>query len=212
MIKLPPKRVSLRSTVPAVFGLALCLMLAGCNSNKPDPSIFNQPSNDAYALSGGKITHYTSTPFLPADPAAKGMLLACRQLPIKSHTARSAFLVITAGQFGKCPLHALVIGKQVLMLPGDLATMGIEFSGDKSSFVLYPRSSASITLKFGSRTALVGSKKVPLEDMVVATDSQDLVMNWADMLTLLKERDRQRHQPPFIRDINIIYDIQDYHR
>ncbi len=216
--------------------LTLLLLCAGCRSG-PDPSAFNTPPTDAYALSGGKITHFTPTPGLPSSPADKAMLLACRQLPITSHTARGAFLVVTAGQFGRVPINALVVGDKVLMLPGDFITMGMshglgfarpyrpgavsltpnstaELAGaPNTEMVMEPGPGVgNVILIEDSKTALVGHKQMTLHDPVLSVETKDLVMNWADMLTLFKERDRQRHQPPFIRDVKIIYDLKDYHR
>lgn len=201
--------------VPAVsllLALSLCLVSIGCQYKRPVPSSFNQPVTDAYALSGGKITHFTPQPGLPASPADKAMLLACRQLPLQTNTAQSALLVITAGQHGKSPLHAMVVGNRVLMLPGDLATMGIPFSSVDHNFTIYPNSPQKITFLQGTKTALVGETKVQLQDQIIATQSNDLVMTLADMKTVFHERDVQRHQPPFLRDVQIIYDIKDYHR
>ncbi len=90
--------------------------------------------------------------------------------------------------------------------------MGIEFSGSSNKFVLYPRSPQSIILTHNSKVAYVGKKNILLHEPVIATKSNDLVMTMADMLAVFHERDVQRHQPPFIRDIKIIYDIRDYHR
>ena len=190
--------------------LALCLIAAGC-SNPRAPST---PPLDAYALSGGKIKHFMPTPGLPNSPADKAMLLACRQLPITSDTARSAVLVVAAGQFGRCPLHALVIGKgnMVLMLPGDLVTMGMSHGLTFDKATAPDKGVGNITLFPGSSVALVGQKKILLHNPVMPVATYDLVMNWTDMRGLLDERDRQRHQPPFIRSEQIIYDIRDYHR
>ena len=70
--------------------LALWLIAAGCNN----PRAPSTPPVNAYALSGGMITHFVPMPDLLNSPADKAMLLACRQLPITSDTARSAVLVV----------------------------------------------------------------------------------------------------------------------
>jgi hypothetical protein len=158
-------------------------------------------------------------PFLPADPAAKAMLLACRQLPIHTDKARSAILVVTAGQFGKSPLHAMVVGDLVLMLPTDLVTMGIGSGGADithptlKQFAFYTDSITPIVLTPGSRWARVGGIQVPLRiPMVEVMEDKQLVMSLPDLLTVFRERDRQRHQRPFFRGVQIIYDIKDYQR
>jgi hypothetical protein len=194
----------------AVMLLTLGLLSIGC-SNRPDPRLSNAPPLNAAALSGGKITRFVPEPGLANDPAARAMLMACQQLPVTSRIARSASAVITTGQFGNFPLHALVIGKQVLVLPTDLATMGIEFGGSGSELILYPLSKQAIIIAPGGNWARVGRKKVKLTKPIIGVDHQ-LVMVLDDLLTVLGERDRQRHQSPFIRDVKIIYDIRDYHR
>ena len=198
----------IRSAASTAMLLALSLIPAGCNN----PRASQTPSLNAYTLSAGKITNFIPTPGLPNSPTDKGMLMACRQLPVTSSTARSAFLILTAGQFGRVPLHALVVGKNILVLPGDLATVGIAFSGNNNRFTLYPDSSQCITLIHNSRTAFVGSKRINLQYPVVATASNDLVMTFSDMKTLFHERDIQRKQPPFFGNEHIIYNIRDYHR
>ncbi len=206
------RKVSCKPAVITLLTLTLILLISGCKDTRPQPDNPNQPPLNAYTLSGGKITHFIGNPDLPNDPAAKGFLLACRQLTLHTNTARSALLVLTAGQFGRSPLHAMVIGDLVLMLPGDFATMGIPFSSVDHNFILYPNSPQKITFLQGTKTALVGKTKVQLQDPVVATASNDLVMTLADMKTVFHERDVQRHERPFIRDVQIIYDIKDYHR
>jgi hypothetical protein len=202
----------IRSAAFTVMLLAFVFIMAGCRSSLPDPRAFNTPPNDAYALSGGKITHFTSMPFLLSNPADKAMLEACQQLPIHTNTARSALLVVSAGQFGRVPLHAMVVGDRVLILPGDFARLGIMCSGDSHSFTLYPTSPQSMTFIHDSKIAFVGNKKMQLQWPMIATQSADLVMTLSDMKSVFHERDVQRHQPPFIRDAQIIYDIRDYHR
>lgn len=125
------KKIDNAACLLIVSSLVLAgFVLAGCQGKRaltqydtPAPPI------DAYALSGGKITNFIPTPGLLDSSSDKDMLLACRQLPITAHTARSPALVITAGQFGRVPINALVVGKQVLVLPTDLVTMGLRSSG-----------------------------------------------------------------------------------
>jgi hypothetical protein len=200
-----------RQAILATTLLTFSLVLPGCNS-RPLPGTFNAPPLDAYALSGGKIKHFQGMPFLPADPAAKAMLLACRQLPIHTDKARSAILVVTAGQFGKSPLHAMVAGNRILMLPGDFITMGMDHGLSYYKVFAPNYTTGNITLIPGSEMALVGHKKIFLHDPVLSVITKDLVMNWTDMTDLLRERDRQCHQSPFIRNVQIIYDIKDYRR
>ena len=195
--------------------LLLSFSLIGCRSsgNIPCPnSMSGTPSTDAYALSGGKITRFTTTPGLRNSPSDKAMLLACRQLILPSHTARSAFLVVTAGQFGRVPISALCVGNKTLMLPGDFITMGMNHGLGLQGMTGAEHGVGSIVLVPNSNIAYVGQKEMKLHDPVLSVATKDLVMNWVDMLSLLKERDQQRHQPPFIRSVQIIYDIQDYHR
>ena len=141
----PAASTSLLALVPLL--LALGLVTAGCSN----PRASHAPPLDAYALSGGKITRFISEPGLSADPTARAMLLACRQLPVTSSIAQSATLVVTTGQFGRVPLHALVVGKQVLMLPSDFATMGITFSANSHEFILYPTSPERIVFVDGTK-------------------------------------------------------------
>ena len=200
----------MRPAASATMLLALSLITGGCSN----PRIVKTAPTNAYALSGGKITRFVPTPGLPNSPADEAMLLACRQLPVTSSTARSAFLVVTAGQFGRVPLHALVIGNDsmVLMLPGDFVTMGMSHGLTFAKATAPEKGVGNITLTAGSGVALVGQKKMILRHPVMAVATYDLVMDWKDMSALLSERDRQRHQPPFIRDVKIIYDLRDYHR
>ena len=211
----PPSTTTVRPAVKTLllaFSLAFCFGLPGCRSSGPDPSAFNTPPTDAYALSGGKITRFTPMPGLPGSSTDKAMLLACRQLPLTSHTARSAFLVVTAGQFGRVPISGLVVGNQVFMLPGDFVTMGMDHGLGFSHESAPERGVGGIMLTSGSRIATVGQKRMVLHDPVLFVANEGSVMNWADLLALFQERDRQRHQPPFIRNVQIIYDLRDYHR
>lgn len=219
MTRFFPEGSRVRSAASTAALLALCLALAGCSAghnSRPDPSPFNTPPLNAYALSGGKITRFIPDPSLLDDPADRDMLTACRILPLASRSARSASIVITTTQFGRFPLHALIVGTEQLVLPSDLATMGIQFGGagaDTRQFILYPLSQQRIVFPFNSKTAYVGTRRMRLRtSIVLAPQTRQLVMSLPDLLTLLRERDRQRHQPPFIRNVQVIYDIRDYHK
>ncbi len=189
---------------------ACCFVFTGCvrvPAPSPDPT-YRTPSD----LSGGKITGFKPEPGLENDPAAKAMLLACQQLPITSHSARSADLVITTGQFGTVPIHAMVVGDRVLMLPLDFITMGLNHALTVRGDFAPENSIGAITLIPGSKIAIVGKKQVLLRDPVLSVSTKDLVMNWADMQTLFHERDRQIGRSAFIQSFKIIYDLRDYHR
>lgn len=175
---------------------------------RPD---FNPPPLDAQALSGGKITHWEPTPYLPSDPSAKTFLRACRQISVDSRQARSAFVIIQTGKFGRFPLHALVVGNKTLVLPEDLVTMGM---GDgaitDTTFVFYDRSPTAISLIVDSPWALVGKTRIPLSmPMVQVPETREYVMALPDLLKVFAERDRQRHQSPFIHYMKTIYDLRD---
>ncbi len=91
--------------------------------------------------------------------------------------------------------------------------MGIQFSGDAHKFILYPLSQQKIVFVVNSKIAYVGAKKILLRNFIVQTpQTKQIVMSLSDLLLLLHERDMQRHQSPFIRNVQLIYDIRDYHR
>lgn len=204
-------RNSLRTWPLMVLLGVLLPTMSGCKDMGPArPQVtpnFNPPL-DAQTLSGGKITHYTPTPGLPADPAAKTFLMACRQIRLDSSQARSAFVVIKTGKFGRFEISALVVGSKVLVLPTDLVTMGIQSGGSGDELSLYPLSAQSITFSSGSKRAKVGNNDVLLSLPVVRADHQ-FIMTLPDLLKVFRERDRQRHQPPFIHSVRIIYNLRD---
>ena len=203
MIKLPTKWVNLRSTVLAVFGLTLCLMLAGCNSNKPDPAIFNSPPLDAYALSGGKITNFQGISGLPADPAAKALLQACRYLPINSHSARSVYLIFHSRK-GTQPIPALEVGDQTLILVGSIDRM---LNGEVDTIT-----GSILNLPDGAKNAHIGNKWVLLKVPIIAVDQgTQTVITLPDLLALFRASDNQHgksHEIEYLatrKEIDIVH-------
>ena len=183
MIKRPMNWVNLSSTVSALVGLTLCLMLTGCNSNKPDPAIFNTPPLDAYALSGGKITHFQGHPNLLADPNATALLQACRYLPINSNSAQSVILIFHSRK-GTQPIPALKVGNQTLILMGSVDRM---LNGEVDTIT-----GSVLTLSGGTKEAHIGNQWVLLKVPIVAVDQgTQTVVTLPDLLALFQASDNQ---------------------
>jgi hypothetical protein len=174
----------IRSAALATMLLALAFFVAGCRSSLPDPRAFNTPPNDAYALSGGKITHFIPEPDLPADPNAKALLQACRALPLKSSTAQSAYVIFHSRK-GTQLVPALIVGSMTLVLMGSIDRM---LNGEVD------RTTASIlNLPGGTKRAKIGDTWVTLKYPIVAIDhGTQTAVTLPDLLTLFQASDAHR--------------------
>ena len=216
--------------------LALCLIAAGCNN----PRVPYTPPVNAYALSGGKIKHFTPTPGLPNDPGDKMLLAAVGFSHIKGSVARSAIITFQSST-GNNSVGCLMVGKNVLVIledftrqafgwgefsagPGSLETVaGPPYNGKpfletkQGQLYLYRNSQQYIQISPNETTALVGGKRVQLNHPVLWQDGKhplmgDHVILLSDLLRLFQERDKQVGSGISVRNVRIIYDIRDYHR
>lgn len=177
------KGLCIWSAAFTIMLLALGLLITGCSSNRPSPRAFNAPALDAYALSGGKITHFIGNPELPADPTAKALLQACRSLSIKSHTAQSAYVIIHSRK-GTQPVPALVVGGMTLVLMGSIERM---LNGEVDHIT-----ASVLNLPGGTQRAKIGNKWVTLKFPIVAIDhGTQTVVTLPDLLTLFQICDVQ---------------------
>jgi len=177
------KKLGVQSAASIVMLLTFGLITAGCNNSGPDPKAFSTPPNDAYALSGGKITHFTPEPDLPADPTAKALLQACRFLPLKSSTAQSGYVIFHSRK-GTQPVPALIVGSMTLILMGSIDRM---LNGEVD------RTTASIlNLPGGTKRAKIGGTWVTLKCPIVAIDhGTQTAVTLHDLLNLFQASDAQ---------------------
>ena len=180
--------------------LTFCLVLAGCNAasnNRPSPATFNTPPLNAYALSGGKITHFIPDPGLLADPVDKSTLEACRQLPITSGIARHTY-VIVHGRGKTVPITALVVGDYVLVTVGEITRMlDIPTTDSKGGLTLFPGSAQSIILGAGDRYAQIGSTRLRLSHPMYWAQNGGLVLTLPDTQRIFRQRSAQRKAEEF---------------
>ena len=191
-----------RQATSTAWGLALCLALAECNaghSHRLDPSPFNTPPLNAYALSGGKITRFIGNPELPADPTARPLLQACRSLPRTSRTAQSVYVMFKS-RFGVTPIPALRVGGATLVLVGSVERMLVGEANHLTAAIL--------TLPGGTRRAKIGNKWVNLRYPVIAVNGgAETVMALPDLLALFQAADEQRGGGHEIQYVKTQYDL-----
>ena len=225
----------IRPAAATILLLALCLIVAGCNN----PRVPYTPP-DAYALSGGKIKHFTPTPGLPNSPTDRMLLAAVGLSRLKGSTARSAFVTFQSSA-GNNAVGCLVIGNNVLVSLDELFRQGFgreqvdERQGSavvvhgspyygkpftenyQGEMFLYKETPQYMRVTPGRKAAIVGGVPVQLHHPVLWQPGADPlqgnhIMLLLDALRLFQERDRQMGSGKSIRNTKIIYDIRDYHR
>ena len=182
-----------------VFALCLaCAFASGCVNlgslpKRQPPSSARQAPLDAYALSGGKITHFVPKPELLNDPTDVSMLEACRYLPLTSTTARSAY-VIVHGRGKVVPTSALVIGKTVLVTLGEVTrVLGIATTDNTAGgLTLFPGSPQSIVTRANQTKVEVGNRTVMMSSPMFWAHNGGLVMTLPDMQKIFQSRAVQR--------------------
>ena len=204
-------------------------LFSGCHQSKPspppDPSsmihdvpIFPGPKLaplDASALSGGKITRYILGGSNPNDPVQEATLEACRGLPIKDATAKSAYVVLRINPYGKMPVSALVVGNTTLVSLGQvLRCMRTGYEEYKGVTVFYPylasnmkSSPGSIGLIRRSKWAIiggkyalvdnrdyafVGGKRITLQQPIYCSSRAGIIVTLHDLLVMFHASDLQR--------------------
>ena len=160
---------------------------------------------DYRTLSQGKITHYILGAADPNDSCQEAMLEACRELPIKNATARSAAMVLYSTTYGHLPIRALVVNNTTVLIEvsGVVRALRLILSPGMPE-VLYERPSITLTPK--SKWAFVGKKRVPLHMAYYWAHNGYRVMDLRDLVTLFHERDRQTGGKPDVLSTEVSYE------
>lgn len=230
----PAASTSLLALVPLL--LALGLVMAGCSN----PRASNTPPLDAYALSGGKIKHFTPMPGLSNAPGDAMLLAAVGLSHLRGSVARSGSVTFQTSN-GNDLVGCLIIDNAVLISLDDLVRQGfgrVQLAETQGSLVtvygppyngkpfvetrqgemyLYQGAPQYIQITPGSNVAIVGGKHILLHHPILWQKGADLlggnhIILLSDALRLFREHDRQMGSGQSVRNVKIIYDLRDYHR
>lgn len=205
-----------RLILPICAALAATPALSGCQASRPINYVlpagatartnYLPPVLDAKPLSGGKITHYVPMPGLPAGPSYAGMLEACRDLPITSHSATATYVLIDSPA-GKHPDTALIVGKFILIDADEVVrTMEIPAGwGGKVFGQLQMFTWHSVVLTPGSKWAKVGNARIEMEYAPYLSTNYSLIITLSDWQKILAARDTLYEQGSHeIRSVKVI--------